>query len=381
MSSTDELPPVVIDIGGGTCRIGSSGCAVPEVDVPTVVGYRGVGAPPLTGGGLAVPGVTSLRYPVGPDGLVEDWDALQALLDSTLPLVGGVGGGGGAPPSLAGRAVIVSDALYAPRSQREAWCSLLFERYSARGVYCCRGGVLALFANARTTGLAVDFGASGVTVTSVQEGFPLMMGSRVVDRGGSALDAVWAGALGQAVALPPHCAGAPPGVTAYWARAAGRAAKEAVGTLLPFDDEGGGGAPVLYTLPDGTVVDLTTPARGVCPWLYGEGGAPGLGEALATSVAAVDPELRALLVGNTVAVGGGSSFPGSLSTLQARFAPLVPAGCAVRVVGGDPQERRLAAWLGGSILGGIATTTLSDVFFTDKEFAESGAKGGLRKFV
>ena len=34
MSSTDELPPVVIDIGGGTCRIGSSGCAVPEVDVP-----------------------------------------------------------------------------------------------------------------------------------------------------------------------------------------------------------------------------------------------------------------------------------------------------------------------------------------------------------
>jgi hypothetical protein len=47
--------------------------------------------------------------------------------------------------------------------------------------------VLSLFANARTSGLCVDLGHSGSTLTPVQDGFPLLLGMRRSPLGGRLL--------------------------------------------------------------------------------------------------------------------------------------------------------------------------------------------------
>jgi len=60
---------------------------------------------------------------------------------------------------------------------QERWCNLLFEKYKCPGVFMAKAGVLSVYANARTTGLAVDMGAGGTAITPVQDGFPLMMGA------------------------------------------------------------------------------------------------------------------------------------------------------------------------------------------------------------
>lgn len=99
---------------------------------------------------------------------------------------------------MAGRPCLLAEHLYASKADREKWCELLFERFGAAGAFMSRAGVLELYANARTTGIAVDMGAGGTQITPVQEGYALMSGARVHAVGGSLLDACIAEQLAQA---------------------------------------------------------------------------------------------------------------------------------------------------------------------------------------
>lgn len=180
----------------------------------------------------------ALRNPL-PEGLVSDWDAVTAMLDFALvercamPTRAAVatatataaaaaasaasrssgGGAGGAASkgvssaslssaagqgsraleasrveaSLQNNPFILAEHSYASKADREKWCELLFERFDAPGVFLSKGGIFSLYANARTTGITVDMGAGGTTVTPVQEGYPLMMGVRIHPLGGTAL--------------------------------------------------------------------------------------------------------------------------------------------------------------------------------------------------
>ena len=90
---------------------------------------------------------------------------------------------------------MVEQAL-APREQRCAWAEELLEGAGASHLHVARGGVLALYAHARTTGLVVDMGWSGTTITPVADGFPFMMGAQYLGGvGAAAVDARLGGAL------------------------------------------------------------------------------------------------------------------------------------------------------------------------------------------
>jgi Actin len=172
----------------------------------------------------------SLKNPL-PEGLVSDWDAVTAMLDYALvercsmptrvsvaaaaaataasSSKGGAGAGAsksssttlssaaGQPArnvdsnrieaSLKNNPFILSEHIYASKADREKWCELLFEKYDAPGVFISKGGIFSLYANARTTGVTVDLGAGGTTITPVQDGYPLMMGVRIHPLGGNVL--------------------------------------------------------------------------------------------------------------------------------------------------------------------------------------------------
>jgi actin-like protein 6A len=205
----------------------------------------------------------ALRSPLSSAGLVEDWEAMESLLEyafvERLHLAAGAAGaaastgaGGSAsagsarmatgaaaqqaaqrgPPGnadLSLHPVLWADAGLAAKADRERLAQLLFETYRAPGVFMAKAGVLALYANARTTGLAVDMGGGGISLTPVQDGFPLMAGTRRHPLGGRALDA----ALQQAFAERLQGQGQAQAQGEPQAAGAGGRTAGSVGSLLP----------------------------------------------------------------------------------------------------------------------------------------------------
>lgn len=105
---------------------------------------------------------------------VEDWDLIESMLDYSI--AERLHPGSHSELSLASHPFLLADHINASKADREKWCQLMFEKYKCPGVFMAKAGVLAIYANARTSGIAVDMGAGGTSILSVQDGFPLMMG-------------------------------------------------------------------------------------------------------------------------------------------------------------------------------------------------------------
>ena len=214
------------------------------------------------------------------DGLVEDWEIVEAMLEYSMRERLGAAADG---PALAGRPFLLAEHIYASKADREIWCELLFERFGAAGTFMARGGVLALYANGKTSGTAFDMGAGGTQITPVQDGYALMAGARLHPVGGALLDASLAEQLGSAGVRfdprvpPPTAMGDSGGDGVAAARAGSRQAhpsynawmaartvselKQRLCRVADAPLEGGGmgetAAPSMpYELPDGTVVNV-----------------------------------------------------------------------------------------------------------------------------
>ena len=233
MAHFGDSSAIVCDIGSGTTKIGFAGRDTPTYWAPTLVGsVPGAAAPPPgTDAGAAAwtpaprrgnqasttrasAGVAPLecagqrhkryhfdffgtdaaarglrvRSPLV-DGLVEDWDAVEGVMDHAIEDRLAL------KDSLRGHPVLMAEHINASKVDRERWCQILFEKHGAPGVFMARSGVLAVYANARMNGLAVDMGAGGTQITPVEDGYALMMGARIHGIGGRALDGLLAEAV------------------------------------------------------------------------------------------------------------------------------------------------------------------------------------------
>ena len=75
----------------------------------------------------------------------------------------------------------------------------------------------------------------------------------------------------------------------------------------------------------------------------------GLAEMALAAVSACGSDIRGLLWGNVLVVGGGANCPGLVERLNAELRPLVPDTCTLHV-SALPQPER-SAWRGASVLG------------------------------
>ena len=362
---------------------------------------------------------------------MEDWDAVQALVDfavvERMQLSGGgapgVGAAASPEPSLRGHPVLMAEHANASKLDREKWVQILFETYGAPGVFMSRSGVLALYANARTSGLVVDMGAGGTQLTPVQDGYALMMGARVHGVGGAALDAALAAAVQHesggtfarrvlggggaqqqqqpllTSALDAAVVGGPGLTIAQWrAAVAARDLKETVcrvaDSAAVLNSAGAlAMSTIPYELPDGTVFNVGVERQAVPERVFtpapsvdaddamgggGGGGGYGLPDTLAAAIVACNPEVRKDLAGNLVLTGGASLLPGLHERLVREVAALAPTiGARPRWAAASRDERQLGVWLGGSILGSM--DTFADLWFSAAEYAEHGAKFIHRK--
>lgn len=424
------------------------------------------------------PGTAYKALVDAPSGLLEDWDGALTLLEyaafERLHVGGGGGGGGGgagakggggsgtgagagagtgagagagssssstfAPQQdLSSSPVLLVEPLYASKADKERWCEVLFETYKCPGVFMARAGVLALYANAKLSGITVDVGGGGASVLPVQDGYALLSGAKRVEAGarvlgGGGMDAALLRALHDAEArlassssfgggrLRPTFPGVPaasvaalhPSVSAYHALLAARDVKEHVCSVLPEPILDAGALATLpnaeYALPDGSTLFVGAERHVVPELLFNPGlgaalgwtsaspfaaasglgpgatapvpglaGAAGLPSAVVASAMACDPDARRDLMGQIVLTGGGSAMNGLYERLARELASASPPGTRARVVAAAPEERCVGPWVGGSILASLGT--MPDLWFGAEEYKEHGAKMLHRKVI
>ncbi|EHB16516.1 Actin-like protein 6A [Heterocephalus glaber] len=102
------------------------------------------------------------------NGMVEDWDSFQAILDHTYKMHIK------AEASL--HPVLVSKAPWNTRAKREKLIELMFKHYNIPAFFLCKTAALTGFANGHSTGLILNSGATHTTAIPVHDGYVLQQG-------------------------------------------------------------------------------------------------------------------------------------------------------------------------------------------------------------
>lgn len=129
-----------------------------------------------------------------------------------------------------------------------------------------------------------------------------------------------------------------------------------------------------YTLPDGQTIALGPERFRAAevlfqPHLLGVE-YPGIAEAVSTSVLKADLELRKTLLANVVLAGGTTAMPGFGARLLQDVRKLTPSDTTVKIWAS--KERKVLAWIGGSILASLGTFKAMCV--SKAEWEEEGAR-------
>ena len=104
----------------------------------------------------------------------------------------------------------------------------------------------------------------------------------------------------------------------------------------------------------------------------------GLVDLVSKSLGLCDVDMRSTLVGNIIVCGGGSLLSGLSERINIEFSKLSNYGRVRIHIGNGANERRFGAWIGGSILGSLAS--FQQLWMTRKEFEELGPAAIERKF-
>uniref|UniRef100_A0A672KTT7 Actin-like protein 6B n=1 Tax=Sinocyclocheilus grahami TaxID=75366 RepID=A0A672KTT7_SINGR len=180
----DEVGALVFDIGSFSTRAGYAGEDCPKADFPTTIGVNAeeegpadMGAEQESNSGRSYYiDTTALHVPragvelISPlkNGMIEDWNAFQAIIDHIYSKHIK------SEPSL--HPVLMSEAPWNSRAKREKLTELIFEHYNIPAFFLCKTAVLTAFANGRATGLVLDSGATHTTAIPVHDGYVLQQG-------------------------------------------------------------------------------------------------------------------------------------------------------------------------------------------------------------
>jgi actin-related protein 4 len=202
---------VVLDPGYSSIRAGFAGEDAPKSIVPTY--YASTGTNRFFGDHVV--DVTredvEIKNPMGRDGIVEDWDAAEALWKFTFAhkltgvrpnralqdwlndpksvpdLQKAMAEAVDTERCLEDHPLFMTEPSWNPTKAREKCLEIALESWATPAFYLGRAGVMAAFANGKPSALVVDFGASQVSVTPLHDGLILKKGIMRSNIGGNFL--------------------------------------------------------------------------------------------------------------------------------------------------------------------------------------------------
>lgn len=356
--------PVVIDNGTATLKAGFAGTSKPKVVIGTKVG-RTKHLRIMPGGALETEqslsssgpssmfvgkkldehrGSFLLEYPMDKGHIVDGgWDAMEALWEHIY-----------SQPNLNVKAedhpVLLTEAPLNPCQNRDKVAEIFFETYRAPALFFAPPAVLSLYASGRTTGVVLDVGEGVTHAVPVYEGFALPHSVTRSDVAGRDVT--------RQMQLLLRRSGLSFTTTAEADLVKTMKEESCFVTRTPVADESTEkDSRTQYTLPDGQGVTLSTeryqaPNILFDPSLIGSEEA-GVADILVDSIMKSDIDLRSTLFSQVVLAGGSTLLPGFGDRMLYEVRSRSPSHTKIRI--SAPPERVNSAFVGGSILGSLAT--------------------------
>lgn len=419
----DEVGALVFDIGSYTVRAGYAGEDCPKVDFPTAIGMvveRDDGSTLMEidgdkgkqGGPTYYIDTNALRVPrenmeaISPlkNGMVEDWESFQAILDHTYKMHVK------SEPSL--HPVLMSEAPWNTRAKREKLTELMFEHYNIPAFFLCKTAVLTAFANGRSTGLILDSGATHTTAIPVHDGYVLQQGIVKSPLAGDFIT-MQCRELFQEMnieLIPPYMIaskepvreGSPanwkrkeklPQVTRSWHNyMCNCVIQDFQASVLQvsdstYDEQVAAQMPTVhYEFPNGYNCDFGAERLKIPEGLFDPSNVKGLSgntmlgvsHVVTTSVGMCDIDIRPGLYGSVIVAGGNTLIQSFTDRLNRELSQKTPPSMRLKLIANNTTvERRFSSWIGGSILASLGT--FQQMWISKQEYEEGGKQCVERK--
>ena len=421
----DEIGAVVFDFGSNSIRAGFAGEDTPKADLPTTIGIL-----PEAGDEMEIEnnskfvknkyyiGTNKVKLPIPEmavtnlikDGMIDNWELFEQALDHLYTY--------SVQSQSSYHPVVMSEAAWNTRSNREKLTEIMFEKYSIPAFFLVKSPVLAAFAHGRTSGIVLDSGAELTSAVPVHEGYVL---KNAIIRSPLAGDFIsrqcrdYFKSIGIDVVPLYSVSSKEPvseGSNPIWKRKPNTdkvtasyhdfmvkdllqdftASVLQVNTDSIYDKDAISQMPrVSYDFPNGynasfgeerfriseglfdsnmimssecikplssTNVNVTSSTLTMC-------------EAVQKAVQLCDIDIRASLFGNVIVTGGNSLILGFTERLNKDLGSRVASNVKLKVVSNSgTAERRFSTWVGGSILGSLGS--FHQLWISKQEFEETG---------
>ncbi|KAJ1722564.1 NuA4 histone acetyltransferase subunit [Coemansia erecta] len=335
-------------------------------------------------------------------GLVEDWDMYERIWEYAVKTRLHV--------KSEEHPVMVSEAAWNTSAHRAKLVEMAFERFSCPAFYVCKTPVLAAFGTGKHTGLVLDVGGDMASACAVSEGFCLTKTICKQELGGELVSQQILEKLKQenSYELTPLFdikSKAPvdilqkPAILRYGRQGttesylqdmrlrAVQEFKESTCEILerPYDEGVAAGRPLKpFEFPDGFNMSTGSLRYSVPEILFNPEkfmvsrpksleGVPlvGVHDLVINSATASDVDLRPQLLSNMVLAGGSTLFPGFVDRMTVMLQNGIPGGRIKLHAPSTNTERKVTAWLGGSILASLGT--FHQLWISRAEYEEHGA--------
>ncbi len=367
------------------------------------------------------------------DGIVQDWDAAEAILEHTFKACLGC------TPS--DHPVLFAEASHNTPAAREKLCELAFEKFEVPATFLSKNAVLTAFASGRGTALVLDVGGGVTSATAVHDGYALTRSVRRHAFAGDTITELVARSVqlrsptppllplyslrrtevgpGEFKCTPIDAPGTHPAFHRYHLLQLFRDVKESAcrcAMLAPTAATPLDASRWDVELPDRTTLDVAWERMHVPELLFepallrsslppclrpgGEGasgdaaamaagaaelqgfvpeGCASLPDLVSETIRSCDTDMRRELWGSIIVSGGCSLTPGLAERLHGRLNELVPQmSMKVKMIAPQtPQERRFAVWIGGSILASLGS--FQQLWMSKQEYDEHGASAIHKK--
>ncbi|XP_067272724.1 uncharacterized protein [Pseudorasbora parva] len=365
---SDYKTPIVLDTGSGLMKAGFADQDLPTTVFPTVIGhpkyeeimnssvdrelYIGHEAQHMRG-------VLTLKYPIR-NGNVQNWDEMEMIWQHAFQQL---------CVRSSDHPVLLTEAAMSSAQSRLRTVELMFESFSVPLLSVALQAVLALYASGRTTGVVLDSGDGVSHSVPVFEGYCLPHAVQRFSLAGADVTLqLQKLLLEQGVCMR----------TSAELEIVREMKESCCCVALDYEAEMKRSSEVLYTLPDGRVVSLTSerfraPEILFRPELIGRDHY-GMHESVFKSVLQSDIDLRRSLVGNILLSGGNTLLRGLPERLRWEIGSLCP-GVSVCVL--SPPDRDSSVWSGGSAL--ASRTGASPSWISAEEYEEFGPQIVFRK--
>ena len=260
---------------------------------------------------------------------------------------------------------------------RVEWTEIILEKNTFPATFLLRSPVASAFASGKSTCVAVEVGASALTICPVFEGYCLLKCLRRSEMlGGESLTKLISKKYSKQFPLPKDKNLFP----RYWDTL--EDVKHTHFKVWKDGDYQVEKAPKLgtlsYRLPDGEIIQIEEERFEICESLFDS--SDGAGALLYSAIAQTEPDLRKHFSQEILVIGGGSLLTNFPERLGIDISKRLPLSFKPRVLSpGSTIERRFAPFVGGSVLASLGS--FQQLWLSKKEWSEMGEKGVTERFI